>query len=332
MAWTIAVRQRLLWFIRLAQCNRLLFELGAGTVAQSTEWGRLYQYLTHHGKDRIVAGDFGKFDKRMGSCFILYAYWIIVQFAQAAGMPQDEIDEIWCVAEDTAFAFINFNGDLMMFMGSNPSGHPLTVIVNSLVNSLYMRYVFRQVAPEEEKSAFKKHVRLYTYGDDNIMGVRPGSDWFNHTVIAAKLAEIGVEYTMADKESESVPFIHIDDASFLKRKWRYDEDADAILAPLEEDSIIGSLMIGIVEKDTVPEAHAVAVMQGALNEFFFYGKPKFEEFRNLFKEVIKEKQLESWLEGELRTWDQCMASFERSSRSFEKVKAVYTDEWLDTLG
>lgn len=330
MAWTIAVRQRLLWFIRLAQCNRLLFELGAGTVAQSTEWGHIYDYLTSFGKDRIVAGDFAKFDKRMGSCFILYAYWIIVQFAAAAGMAQDDIDEIWCVAEDTAFAFTNFNGDLMMFMGSNPSGHPLTVIVNSLVNSLYMRYVFRQVAPVPERSSFKKHVRLYTYGDDNIMGVKRGSDWFNHTVIAKKLSEIGVEYTMADKESKSVPFISIDDASFLKRKWRYDVDVKARLAPLEEESIKSSLLIGVMNKDTVPEAHSVAVIQGALNEYFFHGKEKFNEWRRKFSQVIIDEGLSDWLVGELRTWDECCAAFERSSRSYERVRATANLGWLDT--
>ena len=164
MAWTIVVRQRLLWFIRLAQCNRIPFELGAGTVAQSVEWGHIYEYLTAFGTDRIVAGDFGKFDKRMGSSFILYAYWIIVQFAQKAGMSDEDIQQIWCIAEDTAFAFTNFNGDLIMFLGSNPSGHPLTVIVNSLVNSLYMRYVYRQVAPHAEKERFKQNVHLYTYG------------------------------------------------------------------------------------------------------------------------------------------------------------------------
>ena len=186
-----------MWFIRLAQCNRIPFELGAGTVAQSVEWGHIYEYLTAFGTDRIVAGDFGKFDKRMGSSFILYAYWIIVQFAQKAGMSDEDIQQIWCIAEDTAFAFTNFNGDLIMFLGSNPSGHPLTVIVNSLVNSLYMRYVYRQVAPHAEKERFKQNMHLYTYGDDNIMGVRKGCDWFNHTVIATKLSEIGVEYTMA---------------------------------------------------------------------------------------------------------------------------------------
>jgi len=332
MAWTLAVRQRLLWFIRLAQCNRRLFELGAGTIAQSTEWDDLYHHLTAFGTDRIVAGDFGKFDKRMGSCFILYAYWIIVQFGARAGMSQDELDEIWCVAEDTAFAFTNFNGDLLMFMGSNPSGHPLTVIVNSLVNSLYMRYVYLQVKPKTHDSSFKKDVHLYTYGDDNIMGVRRGCDWFNHTVISTTLSKIGVEYTMADKESESVPFIHLDDASFLKRKWRWDEDLQKMVAPLEETSIESSLMIGVVSKNLTPEAHAIAVMQGALGEYFFHGKKVFDAKRVLFTDVITELNLEDWLTRPLRTWQECVASFERSSAGYERVRDANTRERVDSSG
>lgn len=332
MAWTICVRQRLMWFIRLAQCHRIIFELGAGTIAQSTEWGEIYTYLTAFGTDRIVAGDFGKFDKRMGAAFILYAFWIIVQIGRKAGLSEDELDEIWCVAEDTAFAFTNFNGDLLMFLGSNPSGHPLTVIVNSLVNSLYMRYVYLQVAPRDQKHTFKQLVHLYTYGDDNIMGISRLCTWFNHTVIAEKLAEIGVEYTMADKESASVPFIDIEDASFLKRRWRYDADVGAMLAPLEESSIEGSLLVGIVSKDMTPEAHAIATIQGALNEYFFYGREVFDQKRRMFAEIIAEQHLEDWIPGGLRQWDDCVRSFQRSSEGYERVRKAFERESVVSSG
>lgn len=322
MAWTIAVRQRLLWFIRLSQNYRLLFEAGAGTVAQSTEWGAIYEYLTKHGAERMVAGDFAKFDKKMSAAFILHAYKIIIDIGRAGGMAESELNQIWCVAEDTAFAFTNYNGDLLMFLGSNPSGHPLTVTVNSLVNSMYMRYVFLGARPEGCTLAFKEVVALYTYGDDNIMGVKPGCDWFNHTVIVEKLSEIGVVYTMADKTSASVPFVHIDETSFLKRKWRWDEDADAMLCPLEEESIHASLMVGIIGKNDTPGGHAIATMMGALNEWFFHGKDKFEHYLKMYNEIVAEKKLENWLPHDgrgLRTWEDRVASFRRASARYELV-------------
>ena len=98
------------------------------------------------------------------------------------------------------------------------------------------------------------------YGDDNIMGVCKGCDWFNHTVIATKLSEIGVEYTMVDKESESVPYIDIEDVSFLKCKWCFDEEVGAMLAPLEESSIELLLSVGILSKHMMKEVYVVVVL------------------------------------------------------------------------
>jgi hypothetical protein len=323
MAWTIAVRQRLLWFIRMAQGNRRLFELGAGTVAQSIEWDHLYKYLTHFGEDRIVAGDFGKFDKKMGSTFILYAFWIIVQFANEAGMEDEDINEIWCVAEDTAFAFTNFNGDLLMFLGSNPSGHPLTVIVNSLVNSLYMRYAFFY-KKENRIHKFKDYVNLYTYGDDNIMGVSKECTWFNHTIIADVMATIGVEYTMPDKESESRPFMTIEEASFLKRSFRYHPECGAIVAPLEWKSVESSLLVGIVRKDMAPEAHAVSVCSSALNEAFWHGKEKFQKTKQDIMTALQKADLLDWINPPLPTWESCLRSYKRSSKRYLDVAGDYT--------
>ena len=110
----------------------------------------------------------------------------------------------------------------MEFFGTNPSGHPLTVIINCIVNSLYMRYAYSKLNPDGEMcSDFQNKVHLLTYGDDNILNVCPTIPWFNHTSIQAAIAKIGVEYTMADKEAESLPYIHINECSFLKRSWRY---------------------------------------------------------------------------------------------------------------
>jgi hypothetical protein len=140
---------------------------------------------------------------------------------------------------------MDFNGDFVQFFGSNPSGHPLTVIVNGLVNSLYFRYVYYMLNPAHEVKSFKSKVHLLTYGDDNVFGVCISAPWFNHTSIAAALLESGITYTMADKEAESVPYLHIRDVTFLKRSWRFDSDVGAYLAPIDHESLERSLMCGL---------------------------------------------------------------------------------------
>jgi hypothetical protein len=208
------------------------------------------------------------------------------------------------------------NGDLMEFFGTNPSGHPLTVIVNSLVNSLYMRYCYVQLNPDRECCSFKENVHLFTYGDDNIMGVKQGIDWFNHTGIQAELAAIGVEYTMADKESASVPFVNIRDVQFLKRSWRFDEDVGAFLCPLELTSIHKSLTAWVPSSSIDEYAQMVAVISSSNSEFFFYGRETFERHHAFFRGILEAEPYASYVNAStLPTWAELVERFHRAGAS-----------------
>nr|ULG00048.1 MAG: hypothetical protein [Locarnavirus sp.] len=294
-AWSIVVRKYLLSHIRLIQNNTFVFEAMPGVVAQSTEWRDLYNYLTVFGKDRMIAGDYGKFDKRMAAPFILSAFNILERLAKASGWPDEDLRYIRCIAQDTAFPCIDFNGDLIEIQG-NPSGHPLTVIINCLVNSLYMRYAYLLISGKPLES-FQDNVKLATYGDDNIMGVSLDCPNFNHTRIAMAMKCIGVDYTMAEKEAESVPFIHIDDTTFLKRAFRFDSDIGCIVAPLDESSFHKMLTARLPKDDMAAEAHAMNVIETAQREYFFHGKEIFEEKQKFFRQLVEDCGLKSWVQN-----------------------------------
>jgi hypothetical protein len=301
-AWSICVRMLFLPFIRLMQRHKFVFEGAPGTNATSIEWTRLHQYLVRFGDHRMIAGDFKSFDKSMGSMVILKAFGIILEISARAGMTTKYLVAMQSVAEDTAFAFANFNGDFMQFCGSNPSGHPLTVIINCLVNSLYMRYCYFVNNPNKELKSFKDNVVLMTYGDDNVMG--SNADWFNHCSIAATLQSVGIGYTMADKVSESVPFVHLSQVSFLKRNFVYNEEVDAVFAPLEEDSIWKSLMIWIPSKDECPQRQAVDIVRSAVQEWFFYGRERYEREVLFLRKMVHDVGLWPYVDyGIFPTWD-----------------------------
>lgn len=305
MDWTIVVRKYLLSTIRLIQNYKLTFEMAVGTVAQSSEWGVLHQYLTTFGEDTMIAGDFRKFDKKMSPVFIREAFEILISLCEESGnYDQEDLRAIRCIAADTAYPLMDFNNDLVKFFGSNPSGHSLTVIINSLVNSLYMRYVFvslcskqNNLTIEEALELFDAKVRLLTYGDDNVLNVSKDIPWFNHTTIAESFGEIGIEYTMADKNAESVPFISIQDVSFLKRTWRYDNDICAYAAPLDHDSIEKMLLTWVASDTIDDKAQCLAVLSSAIREYFFYGREIFNEKRELFEKLLL------WLEFDLEDLD-----------------------------
>jgi len=310
-AWSIVVRKYYLSHIRLIQNNPFIFEAMPGIVAQSVEWKKLHDYITEFGSDRMIAGDYAKFDKKMTAAFILSAFGILIRLSEKAGWSDGDLLALRCIAIDTAFYNVDFNGDYIAIQG-NPSGHPLTVIINCLVNSLYMRFAF-MICSGKPVSDFKKYVRLATYGDDNVMGVSKECPNFNHTRIAISLKIIGVEYTMADKEAESIPYISIKDVSFLKRAFVYDPSCDIMLAPLEHKSFDKMLTTHLDNGILAAEAHSICVIETALREYFFYGREKFEERRIYFLQIIEKAGLSNWLRDPLPIYDQLLSDYRERS-------------------
>lgn len=275
--FTLVVRQYLLSVIRLIQNNRFVFECAPGTVCQSLEWNEIYDFLTTHGEFNIIAGDYSAFDKSMSSMLIREAFRIIKCLCRKGAYTEWDLRVIDGITMDISDPHVNFFGTELILSGTNPSGHPLTVVINSIVNSLYMRYCYYHLNPNMECVSFQRNVKLMTYGDDNIMGVdRKKAPWFNHTTIVDSLASIGVGYTMADKSQKSVPYIHISEASFLKRTFRWDPNVSAVLCPIEHKSIVKMLTMCLRNKTWEPIAHAHAVLQTAASEYWFYGKVVYE--------------------------------------------------------
>lgn len=323
--WTIVVRKYLLSFTRLVQNERLAFESAPGTIAQSIEWQEMYDHIIKHGPENIVAGDYKAFDKKMSPKEILLAFDIIITFMKLSeSYTEEDLQIIRCIAEDTAFALVEFNGDLIQLFGSNPSGNPLTVILNGLVNCIRMRYVYALLHPENKLSDFKDNVSLMTYGDDNIMSVSNEASWFNHTAIASKFAELDIIYTMADKEAESVPFIHIDQASFLKRTWRHDEDLGCMVAPLDHDSIEKMLMVWNRSKSVTEEAQGISVISTALREYFFYGRETYTIKLKMLKKLVKDLKWDIWIEDStFPTFDELCENFKKSSKHCDSFEVYF---------
>jgi len=293
-AWQFVMRQHLLSFVRIFQLNSTIFEGAPGMNCNSCQWQHLREYLVQHGEDQMIAGDYAKFDKRMSPLFILAAFEVIISVLRAAGRSEEDLLAIMCIAHDVAYPLTDVQGDFVEFFGSNPSGHALTVIVNCIVNSLYMRYVYLSLNPDGEVASFKSNVSLMTYGDDNVQGVSKQVPWFNHTTISNFLAKYDVQYTMADKESESVPYIHISEVSFLKR--RFVDVEGRIACPLEWDSIEKMLTSCVASRSVVPEEQAIQSIRSAIGEFFQYGRKTFEENVQKMRRIVKKCNLEDYVQ------------------------------------
>lgn len=315
--FTLLMRSALLSFIRVAQSNRYIFEGAPGIEAQGEDWQSLFEYLTAHGENQCVFGDFAGFDTSMRANFMIAAFELIAEFHRACGASDEHINAIRSIAMDVTFPMVEYNGDLVSFYGVNPSGQALTVTLNGIINCMYMRYCYLTLNPRRELLSFRSNVNLITYGDDNGMGISPKIPWFNHTSITKALSNINIKYTMADKLSDSVPYISIYKADFLKRKWRYEPQMSRHVCPLEIKSIIKSLMIGVKKQHLSEHDHTAQVLDQALAEFFWHGEEIFLLWRTRFIGMVESYHLHGYLpSGKLLTWkDHIIRYGSRGSKS-----------------
>jgi hypothetical protein len=223
-------------YIRIAQRNPFISWAAVGMNCSSKIWGLLWRFITIFGEDRLIAGDYSNFDQNMSPVFTSAAYAVIISLLEASGnYSEEELQACRSWAAEAIYPTVIIDGDIYSIAGTNPSGNPLTVHVNCIVNILFIMYVW--VGVGNDVSVFFVQIRMMTYGDDNLIAVHTSVTNFDFWAIHVQLATIGVKYTPADK-SEPKPDRKFDvheDVGFLKRLFV--ERGGYVFAPLDISSI-----------------------------------------------------------------------------------------------
>ena len=322
---TLLVRRYFLSLSALMQKHKKLFECAVGVDVQSPEFSELMDYVSEHGTERIIAGDYKAFDGQMSRQFMLAVFRIAIDIMVESGnFDGEDLEVLKGIASEISSPTVDFFGVLVKFLGSNPSGHPLTVIINSIVNSLYIRYAYYVIAKEDRwwnVPIFHKVCNLITYGDDNEMGVKPGYDSFNHTRIAEVLARSGIVYTMADKEAESVPYIKLTEASFLKHYPVWNEELNLYTARIEEDSVAKMLHTHMKSTELTPQQHSCEALQNVARCWFGYGREYYTRRVPELYEIARRAGITGLL-GDLKTYDERLIDYKRKYKIGDYAKSL----------
>jgi hypothetical protein len=230
-----------------------------------------------YGDDRILAGDYSKYDLRMPAQVMFVAFRILIDLARECGYSERAVAIMEGVATDICYPLMAYNGDLIQHYGSNPSGQNLTVYINSIVNSLLFRCAYFHVTRDRlHVPPFRDVCALITYGDDAKSSVREDFPEFNHIAVAKFLEGRDMKFTMPDKESDPTEYMMDEDADLLKRSNVYCEETGMIMGALDEDSIFKSLHCVIKSSALTPEQQAMENIDGALREWFSHGREVYE--------------------------------------------------------
>lgn len=263
----------------------LLSGCAVGINRQGLEWEEMMKFVSHHGKDRIFAGDYSKFDLHMPCQIVRAAFECHIRIAKSFGYSERDIKIMNGIAADISNPILAFNGTLMEILSLHLSGTNLTVYNGSSANNLYVRIHYYEqtsgVVP------FRENANMMSYGDDLDGSVHPRLDNFNNITFRDFLAEHGLVFTPPDKESEMTEFMDFDNTDFLKCVNRYDPDLGHDVAQLSEMSIFKSLHSVLKSNALSAEEAAGQNIDCALREWFFHGREKFDQRLAQMREVAK---------------------------------------------
>jgi len=287
--FVILMRKYCLAFAAKLYSARFTTFSAVGINCMSMEWDLMANYLLENS-DLGFAGDFSRFDGTlsadcMQACCDLINMCYGDEFSGIRQVLFNELIHTVHIAMDCVY----------LASGGNPSGNPLTVVVNTLVNEMYLRYAWLHLAPPELANlpCYHEFVRTKIYGDDNLVSVKKQAlEFYNMHTVRDFLGTMGIKYGVADKsESQGNAFDPIVNLTFLKHSF------------VRIPEVLNSAWFGAIEWKTIIEllywSHKNLVMEEALcvnsntalRFAFFHGQVRFESFAKALRQAFRSVDL-----------------------------------------
>ena len=290
MDYILLCRKYYLGFCAHIMHNRIDNEIAVGINPYSIEWTKLAKHQLKFG-NKCVAGDYKNFDGNSLKKIIEKVFDYYIDFMKLnkdnIGMPWDNFIKIARVLFDEMVSSVHLCRDIVyIWTHSNPSGNPLTTIINCLYGILLMRLAYILIFLTI--LGFKENVSLVTYGDDNHIGICDKIiDLFNQESISRVMPLLGMEYTDEVKSNQSPLFREIGETTFLKRGFilrncRYD-------APLSLDTCLE--MINWVRGTIDVDQLTVTNVETACSELSLHDEKLFNYWTELIRKRCNEVNL-----------------------------------------
>jgi hypothetical protein len=272
MDYLIVFRQYFLAFNAHLMRNKIFNGSAVGINPYSTDWHILASHLKKKGP-KVFAGDFCNFDGTLLSEIL----WAILDLINDWYDDGDDNRTIRTVLFLDIVNSIHLHGDnLYQWSHSQPSGNPLTAILNTLYNLIVMRYVF-VLCTDLTLKDFDNYVYIVAFGDDNAVNV---SDkiihLFNQITVSEAFDTLGMKYTDEGKTGNMIPFRELKEITFLKRGFRYDSDLARFVGPLELDVVLEMPMW--VKGDIDHDERCRVVVDKAYGELAIHGEDIFNKW------------------------------------------------------
>lgn len=266
-----------------------------GINCESPEWARLYEQLTSRSQYGF-AGDYSRYDGTIPGEIIWGAIVIIDQWYRRYHQSASDEDSLvrLAIAEEMIHTQSIAGKHLYQKHQGNPSGCFLTVILNTIVGEIYLRYIYLYISSRSDYphlatlEAYKQNVTSKIYGDDNIVAVGPEIQaFFNGTAITEAFAKHGIEYTNASKTGDVVDFQPLHELTFLKRGFR--PEGFVVYAPISYNTI--HELCNWVTDSNDPQVALYDNLRDALAFAYHHGRSYFDTVKAAVNTALATQRL-----------------------------------------
>lgn len=286
----------------------LVSECMGGVNVNRDDWGSIYQHLKEFGVENCIESDFKRWDIRLSGQIIRSGGSSLVMIAKAIGYDDESILAMTAILSDLANSYVMFQGALITVDGWMISGTYLTLLLNSVCNSLIHRCAFFDCYYEgtyvtNYELKYRDHVRSIFMGDDALATSR--TDEFNQLVMWDFCRRHNIEYTSGSKSDVMEPFCHLDTATFCKRTFYYNPILQQYLAPLAIPSIMKSLYMYKSESCVIEKQQIVDAFGASLFELARHPREVFEHYHEILvkaSEIMEISNLVLRLEMSYDEW------------------------------
>jgi hypothetical protein len=240
-------------FVNWMTNNRINNGIAVGVNPHSFEWTLIYNKLRQYGNN-MIPGDYKHYD---GSEPPVLSYASLDFIENYYSNSTSEEVLVRCILFEELVhsqhvvvesSPINTKprvyGYLVEWIGSVPSGHPLTTIVNSVNNQILVRYVGVGIVmlyrPEfslvEAMKFFESNSFEIVFGDDIVISVSERMKFVTMRELSKAMREVGFTFTSDRKDGVEYDHRAIDVCTFLKRGFKLIVNG-VVLAVLELDII-----------------------------------------------------------------------------------------------
>lgn len=279
---TYLVRKYFLPVCRVIQMQPSISECAVGINCISEDWEDLMRHLENFAN--YFDGDHSKYDLRKNAKLSMWSYRIMIEIAALGAYSSQDLFVMSMMVEDLVGPLVAYREEVYRLDGCTPSGIPVTVIINSLDNSIINRCAFFNAYPHSKPGDFRRYVKLITYGDDFIAAVSAWRKGYNFLSMQKYMAKYDLVLTPAIKKNEGKRFVNKDDLVFLQRTSTKLPEMSHRVGKLSEASIFKSLLC-VLEGELTPERAAATNVDGALREWVFHGRKHFEMRQTQMREI-----------------------------------------------